>query len=419
MSRFRVSSVYWAVLAAVAITAFPIGARADINMYDKDGWGVFTRGLIAAHYQLIFGEGDPGASQRVLVGGQFNRGQSQDPRDNSLMISRVHSGFVGTQIGFGVNRRINDQMHIESLMAVSLVDISNDRRPYTPKQVDFREAWAALVGPYGTFKFGRMFSIFGSFSGEVVMLAHKYGVGNPCVVEGAAIACGSVGAGPIYAGFDAQFRYISPRLAGLEFQAAVSDPIGGRAYRLTPTPRLDAELNYEAKFGESANLRVVAQGMTEELQRINQNKQQKERVWGVMGGAIFGLGGWKLGGGGWTGAGIGPRTVLEADTNDFGYDANGKMRKFTGIFVNTSYELPTRTTAAIGMGQLNVESTDLDKTANSGVNVLSQAREMHITLSQKVDFLTFIVEYMNWKSTWYFGETQNVNFAGGGANFEW
>jgi hypothetical protein len=404
--------------AAVAITATAAKARADINIYDKNGWGFYTRGLIAAHYQYIFGKGDP-SSNRVLVGGKFNAGQSTDPRDNTLKLSRVHSGFVGTQIGFGVNRKINDQMRIESLMAVSLVDISNDRRPYTPKQVDFREAWAAVVGPAGTFKFGRMFSIFGSFSGEVVMIAHQYGVGNPCVTDGAAIACGSVGAGPIYAGFDAQFRYISPRFVGLEFQAAISDPIGGRAFRQTPQPRFDGELNYEQKLMPNMKLRLVGQGMTEELQRVNLGAQQKKRVWGVMGGGIFKWGGWTLGGGAWSGAGIGPHTVLEADTSDFGYDANGNMRKFNGVFVNTAYECKFGSKLALGTGQLNVESTTLDKGVNSGVNVLAQSKEMHVTLSQKVDALHFIVEYMNWKSTWYFGETQNVNFAGGGVNFEW
>jgi hypothetical protein len=404
---------------AVAISATTGTARADINLYDKNGWGFYTRGLIAAHYQYIAGDGDPNTNHGVLVGGKFNQNVSHDPRDNSLKLSRVHSGFIGTQIGFGITREINDRMRIDSLMAVSLVDISNDRRAYAPKQVDFRESWAALIGPYGTFKFGRMFSIFGSAGAPVVTMAYEAGVGNPCVVEGAAIACASVGAGPIYAGFDAQFRYISPRLAGFELQAAISDPVGGRTFRLTPKPRFDAELNYDAKFSESARLRVFGQTMWEEVERIFNNAQQKRAVWGVMAAGIIDIGGLGLGAGWWTGAGIGPRTILENDTNDFGFDATGRMRKFSGLFGNVSYELPTKTKFAVGGGQLNVESTPTDKLPATGVDVISQAQEYHATISQKVDALTFIVEYMHWKTTWYWGEKADLNFGGVGANFNW
>ncbi|HEX2881038.1 MAG TPA: porin [Polyangiaceae bacterium] len=419
MRRLSLASGFWAMATAVAISATSGKAHADINLYDKDGWGFYTRGLIAAHYQYITGDGDPSTTHGVLVAGKFNQNVSHDPRDNTLKLSRVHSGFIGTQIGFGITREINDQMRIDSLMAVSLVDISNDRRAYAPKQVDFRESWAALIGPAGTFKFGRMFSIFGSASAPVVTMAYEYGVGNPCIVEGAAIACASVGAGPIYAGFDAQFRYISPRFAGLELQAAVSDPVGGRTFRLTPKPRLDGEINFDKNFTKSMRLRLIGQAMWEEVERIFNNAQQKRSVWGVMGAAIFDVGGFGIGGGYWTGAGIGPRTILENDTNDFGFDSTGKMRQFTGLFGNLSYEFKSRTKIAAGGGQLNVASTDADKLPATGVDVMSQAQEYHFTVSQKVDALTFIVEFMRWKTTWYWGEKADLQFLGGGVNFNW
>jgi hypothetical protein len=166
-------------------------------------------------------------------------------------------------------------------------------------------------------------------------------------------------------------------------------------------------------------LRLIGQAMWEEVERIFNNAQQKRSVWGVMGAAIFDVGGFGIGGGYWTGAGIGPRTILENDTNDFGFDSTGKMRQFTGLFGNLSYELPSRTKFAVGGGQLNVASTDADKLPATGVDVISQAQEYHGTISQKVDALTFIVELMRWKTTWYWGEKADLMFLGGGVNFNW
>src|SRR5260221_12041904 len=59
MSGFRVSSVHWAAAFAVLVLAIPAQARADVTLVEKDGWTFYTRGLIAAHYQLIKGDADP------------------------------------------------------------------------------------------------------------------------------------------------------------------------------------------------------------------------------------------------------------------------------------------------------------------------------------------------------------------------
>jgi len=138
------------------------------------------------------------------------------------------------------------------------------------------------VTPYGSLKFGRMFSIFGSASAPVILLAYRYGVGNPCFASQNTIACASVGAGPLFAGFDSQIRYISPRALGLEFQLAVSDPVIGPAYHMSPLPRFDAELNYDRSFGPSGKLRVFGQGIAEKLQRVDGDNLKSVTVWGAM-----------------------------------------------------------------------------------------------------------------------------------------
>src|SRR5580658_2198784 len=280
----RLGSLRFGLVVACALTLFASGARADIVLYDKDGWGVYTRGQAAAFYQLSLGDADPSSATQQFVGGVLSSTQEANPANNTLTLSRVRSGFVGSQIGFGVRRDISETVHVDSLMAVSLQDVSGGRTTGVPEGVDFREAWANIVTPYGSFKFGRMFSIFGSASAQVVLLAYRYGIGNPCTTGGAGIACGSVGAGPLYAAFNAEMRYITPRLAGFEAQLSVGDPVSGQDanYTQTPLPRFDAEINYDKRFGENTRFRVITQGITQEIARSNMGVEQTANIWGLM-----------------------------------------------------------------------------------------------------------------------------------------
>ena len=421
MRRSRVSTIKMAqgaALLAVALSA--TGARADITLYDKDGWSFYTKGLIATHYQLTIGEGDPASMHGVLVGTPLSPQGSQDTRDNSLIMSRFRSGFVGTQIGFGANRQISETMRVESLMAVSLFDISSNRGQSLPKGVDFREAWAALITSAGTFKFGRMFSIFGSSSAPISLMAWEYGLGHPCLASEPTIACGSVGAGPLYAGFDAQFRYITPRFAGVELQVAVSDPIVGPGYHMAPFPRADGEVNYLRTFGESGKLRLFGQGVFEQLRRVEGTALKKVNVWGVMGTAILDVGGLTLGGGGWTGAGIGTHVIMEATdaANPLAFDSKGDLRLFRGFYGNAAYNFGSAS-LALGGGTVFIRSTATDIADGSGVSVIKQQSEGHIRFTKRIDTVHLTIEYMRWMSKWYFGEKQNENFMGVGANYVW
>src|SRR5579863_5653961 len=173
----RLGSLRFGLVVACALTLFASRARADVVLYDKDGWGVFTNGQAAAFFQLAIGDSDPQGSE---IGGLLSTGALSNQTNRTVSLSRMRSGFVGSQVGFGVRRDLSEAVHVDSFMAVNLQDVSGGRTIGIPEGVDFREAWADLVTPYGDFKFGRMFSIFGSASAQVVLLAYRYGIGNPC-----------------------------------------------------------------------------------------------------------------------------------------------------------------------------------------------------------------------------------------------
>lgn len=425
MNRYHVPMLPLAAAFAIAAATASTPARADLTIYDKDGWSVYTKGLIASHYQYINGDGDPQSPLHgIVVGGKFQTATVEDTRgtQSSVSLSRVRSGFIGTQLGFGINRQINDSIHVESMMAVSLQDVSSNRGQVPAKDVDFREAWAALVTPGGTLKFGRMFSIFGSASAPVVLMAYRYGVGNPCDVGQATISCASVGAGPLYAGFDAQFRYISPRFAGIELQLAVSDPPRPPdEYTLTPLPRVDGELNFDRKFGEMVRLRLFGQGLFVQPKKVDGAKLKALNVWGVMGTGVLDVANFSAGGGAWTGAGIGTRTILEAEQPDrpLSYDpALSEARVFRGFFGNISYDYHG-TTIAAGGGSVFVRATKTDVDMAATYSILDRQSEWHVVLTHRIDTVVFTAEFMRWSTRWHFGEKQDINFAGAGANYYW
>jgi predicted porin len=419
----RFGSLGLAVAAAFAVVLFADRARADIVLYDKDGWGVYTRGQVAAFYQLAIGDGDPTMTIAPPTGGTFDSLSLVNPQ-NQLTLSRVRSGFIGTQIGFGIRRDISESVHVDSLMAVSLQDISGGRNIGPPEGVDFREAWANLVTPYGSFKFGRMYSIFGSASTDVMLLAYRYGIGNPCYGDTANIACGSVGAGVLFAGFNAEFRYMTPRLAGFQAQLSVGDPLSGQvySYTVTPLPRLDGEINFDHHFGETTRLRVIGQGMTQEVQRNNAGVLQTSNLWGVMGSAIFEAGGFAVGAGGWEGSGIGtisPMYLQNGANDSESFDSSGAFRLFRGLYGNVAYDYRGSRLAA-GTGISYVRPTAQDSGPGGGnVDILDHAGEWHVVFSQKYDAIIFDVEYARWTTRWHDSASAVLNFMAVGANFNW
>ncbi len=363
-----------ALLVAVALT--PGRAKAAITLFDSDGWSFYTTGLVAAHYQLLMGDADPNARLSLAGGRILDEGSATDLRDPTHLtttLSNIRSGFIGTQIGFGVNRQVSQTVHIESLLAISMEGINSNRGQNLQKDVDYREAWAAIVSPYGTLKFGRMFGIFGEGSAEVMMMAFRYGVGHPCVISSATISCGSSGAGPIYAGFDSATRYISPRLAGFQFVLSVADPVVGPGMKMSPVPRVDTEINFDQTFG-GFHLRLIGQTMFDRIENSTAGTQdpatgavtlgtlKTDNVWGVMGTAIASISGLTVGGGAWTGAGVGERIPMEASdaANPISYDQTLQLRQFRGFYGNAQFAIAGNA-LTIGGGELFVKPTALDR----------------------------------------------------------
>jgi hypothetical protein len=271
--------------------------------------------------------------------------------------------------------------------------------------------------------------IFGSGSAPVVLISHKYAVGNPCFVNFPTIACGPVGAGPLYAGFDAQLRYETPRFAGLQFQVAVADPWVGPGFQISSLPRFDAGLDFDKNFTDTVRLRLYAQGVWEKVQRREiSNVMTTGTVLGGFGSGVLNIGGLAVGAGGFQCRGCGTRQVFEVgvDTaNPLAFDnSEFKLRTSRGYFGNAGYTFLGYTLAA-GAGQAFVRPNPTDAPELQGlppsnrVSVLHSSTEYHVTFTKQIDAIVLTAEYMHWNNKWHYGEKQDVNYTGLGANFVW
>jgi hypothetical protein len=415
--------------AAAALCALSMGssiAKADLVLYDADGWRFFTAGRVEGHYQLIQGDGDP-VSHNRLVGGEIQNTETQD-QNNTLIDSRIRSGFVGSQIDFGANDKFSETLEAKAFIAVWLNGIdSNKGTPPSSKGVDVREAWGSLGGRFGTFVFGRAFSIFGSASGEVNDYAFQYAVGHPCLADTSTIACGSVGAGPLYAGFNAQLRYATPRVAGFEVQASLEDPSSLPDYHITRLPRFEGEINFLARFLGDGKFVVKGQGLSQQLGKLNANRDGtvSTTAWGAMGVARLEVAGFKLGGGAWTGKGMGTNNALQQDdqAKPLAHDLPGgnfpgdELRMFRGFFGNVVYGYHG-TALAVGGGAAFVQETISDA-ATVSTSLLRQNVEYHVVFTQRIHSIILSAEFMHWRSDWYLGESQSLNFIGAGSTMVW
>jgi predicted porin len=411
-------------------------ANAAVTLFDSDGWTFQTTGFVAANYQLILGDADPLGGGKNLIGGRIlDESTAADQRNMppTITLSNIRSGFIGTQIGFGMSRQISQTVRVDSFLAASVNGINSNRGQDTaaPKGVDYREAWAQVSSPYGSLKFGRMFGLFADSSAAIQMMAWQYGVGHPCAVNASTISCGSSGAGPLYPGFDAAFRYSSPRLAGFQLQLSVTDPNVGNIAKMSPYPRFDSDLNFDQTFG-SVRARAWVQTMFDRIYKSTPTTLQTLTIWGVMGTAILDVGPFTIGGGGWTGAGVGERIPLEAADpgNPIAWDPTGALRHFLGVYANAQFRIQN-TAITVGGGEFLVKLTDNDLSMNTATLTVKDQYEGHFTVTHKfADCIVAEAEFMHWHTDWQDDPTmvgmagyehfqQSINFMGAGLDYVW
>jgi hypothetical protein len=413
---------------AISILA-PRVAQADVEIGKSQGWTISTDGRINGFLSYTTGEGVPvrpnDPNQVVNIAGTA----LEDFTDNKNNVEtlRIRSGFVGSILGFKLQKPFNEMLTLTGRFQLWSV-IESNRQASERNYPDMREVYLRADGPWGGALIGRSVGLFNRGAIEInFMYGHNYGLGHPCDTKGKGPTCGHVGYGVFFPSFNAGIVYNTPSLAGLKWTAGVYDPstLALPGYVRTPLPRFETELGYDlgekGPDGEAPPfaMHLFGNALWQRLVQAGDPSApvttRSEDAYGVgVGGRFEVMGAFKLGASFHTGKGIGMAVPLE--NSPTAANTVGDLRKSSGYYVQGMYSFPSKTDLALGYGVSMVEELASDTTISliEHQRGISAGLFQHINDSFVIGFDWFRADYL-----WHEGETQVANTFNLGATLHW
>jgi hypothetical protein len=411
-----------------AAGAWSSSARAELTFYEKDNWAVGTDGRINGFYSYTTGKGRPLAMPPALPGPAPGAG-IEHPVDNknSFESSRIRSGFVSTVLGFNLRRKVSEDLAFKGRLAIWWTIEQRRTIGAGINQVDGREAYLSLEGPWGGVLAGRTLGLFSRGNIELnAMYGHGNGLGHPCDVANFGPGCGHVGFGVQYPGFTPSIRYYTPNLSGFRVEVGIFDPVTlpGR-FEITPWPRIEGEAAYQYQTDEDqATIKVFASGTWQRMKEYNEAPNVPRTLktadpYGLSYGVRGKYGPFKAGVAGFTGAGLGITYPLE--NTQYPADESLELRTTDGILGQIMLSF-SNTDISLGAGISTLHETDYDKSGGeTGVraNIIETQRGLSAGVYQHVDALVFALEYFRADYKWVYDNTQELNIINAGATLKW
>lgn len=445
--RLKASLLLAAACAGLGVMAQAPSARADLVIAKGDKWEVSTNGRVNAFLSYITGDGYPaknaGQTHNLAAGAGLESFQTD--KDNKLSTLRLRSGFLGNVLGF------SGKLHIaESTTASTHFEIWNtigtSRSKAAVNAPDIRQGYAKLEGPWGSLLAGRSLALF--MRGAISLdfnYQHGNGLGYPCASDNSDPTCGMVGYGVIFAGFNPQLTYTTPKVGGLELSVGLFDPVNAPGkYEATPWPRIEGELDYDAEFlvsGVKSNFHAFANGMVQTM-REQGNPDRVPRMpyepqsttpWGVNVGfwaEIFHV---RAGFSMFQGKGLGMNNAFENTPavfdSDPGVDINGnphppkapQPRKFDGYYAVLGLNLhPISLNAGYGITRVFATDNDFVAAKMNNFDPIKTQQGISAGVNYAVgEHLVLALEYFHADHTWYFDDKQRLNVVNTGLTVLW
>jgi predicted porin len=404
---------HWIPTAAVLAGAITlVGGRpalADVPLVQYGGWRLSTDGRVNTFLSVGVGDGLPADEPDNLGAGTADYANSSD----QLRSTRIRNGFLMSILGFTGQKQITPELTATTRVGLWM-NITGSRTKNSAAQVDPRELYGTLQGRWGTFLAGSDLAVFGRAA--TIMdseIAHNYGLGYPCGIEDASGgACGMIGFGEPFPGYEPGFVYTTPLLAGFQFTLGAYDPatIANAQLNRAPLPRFEGEARFEIKDV----FRVFASGFWQVLEGtvadtstgVAIDKNLHTNAWGVQAGAMLSLGPIMVGGAAYEGAGFSPITYI--DDSVVAADSNGVLRDSQGAFGLAAILINSinfKIAGGAGVWHLDRDKNDEPGIMNSGTptnpQLIKQNLGMTVGLYKGVGPVHFALEYFRAEHTWY------------------
>jgi hypothetical protein len=420
------------LLSLLTVVLVPRSAFAEKILFKADDWQVYTDGRVGGFLSYVNGDAAPVAT-KVINGQpeQINGGiwastpeTTTSDGQGTVNMMRLRSGFIGNLLGVGVRNQLTPWTTVTGYIQIWSFIESEVRTKANPNLPDVRQGYAKVEGLWGSFLAGRTRTLFSRGATDInVLYAHRWGVGFPNAIDSKGPTQGMVGFGVLGSGFGGAMIYGTPVLAGFQLNVGIFDPatLGGPGWNGTKYARPEAELTFEAKFGQTGKIVLFANGAHQMLYKpgpctATPDVPCEETVLGVGYGGRFELGPVHLGVAGHYGKGLGLSYALE---NSYAVaDAGGNLRWGDGYYVQSQFVIRKFDLFA-GWGIARLFLTDLDRQhpevsvvkwqmgINGGV-VYNVTPNLHIDL-----------EYFRAEARWWQGEKQVLNTAAAGMTFNW
>jgi len=312
------SSRFVAALALAATGLISSAAHAELPSAEPlpiakvKGWEITLDGRMSAFASFSHGPPPPPGSPT------WQGFEDRPAKSGQTTATRIRSGFVSNYMGWSVRKDVGNNTAISGRFAI-WGNISQQRDKVQAPDVDLREVYLRIDGPWGGVLAGRNLGIFSR--GPISLdydIEHNYGLGSPCMIVnrvpsyGPIAACGHVGFGVLFPAYNAQLSYNTPEFSGFQLTVGLFDPAYNtdRNYTRTPLPRVEGELTF--KVPKYFHAEVSGQ-----WQRLGNQDNQGDKPelnvdsLGVAGSVGANLGPVQLGVTGFAGQGLGIWAALE------------------------------------------------------------------------------------------------------------
>jgi predicted porin len=421
------------VVLALCATTFAIPrARAELMLYDKEGWTLKHDGLAQGFYSLTMGDSVPKGDTPVAPQGWGGWDSPPADDDGDFLSSRFRSGWTGARFNWVAAKQVSENTSVSAVLGIAFA-ISTDNGPTrTNNNWDVRSAFVKIDNKHwGDVLVGRHVGLYtlGGIISTMQATSAALGLGNACGSLGDGLGCYTSGYGAKFPGFWAGIQYQTPSFAGLRIKVAALDPVTAGvdapadappgtpsisvAYNKRPLPMFQTLIRYEGDFG-GFKLVPYFNGFAQTVGRAGTDDTLTPMGGGA--GLDFAIGGFHAGAGG----------TLERGTSFYGplytpssvIDGDEKLRKGSSFYVHALYSFDGIVDINAGYGQTNIKPTSFDSANDFNVQTM-QSNIYGAVQYHWEKLVTFMAEVNVLRHKWDAGNKQNVQLYNLGMSFSY
>ncbi len=457
--------------AAAACLLATAPASAEITVAKGETWEAYVAGRLGAFVSYTFGDAypvpkvagsmlqpggglDAATPPRDVINEKDAMGKADPTKQGKIKKIRVRSGYYPNIMTLGARKTVGPSLKLKFQLSMWGTIEPDDTKGNKPPEfqpangtrdnsikADFREGYLQAFGGWGSFTGGRFLGTFARGLTEIdVMYAHGYGAGFPNISRGFGQPAqgdltlpgpmgGMNGFGMVGATYEGGGEYTTPSLGGVKLALGLYDGSSylSAGWGATRTPRPEAELTYDLDTS-GFKLHLFGSGG---FQKVYQASGiESSSVWGAAYGARIEVGPVRVGGGGFTGKGVGINNAFDDNPSE---TSTSTMRSVTDpatgmVTMASTYEFrPTSGFMGIlqlvlgpvdiggGIGLTTISQLAADKTAAATLSTLKSQTGITAEATYHVnESLHLGLDFFNGAYKWTGGETQKLNVINGG-----